>query len=418
MIRAELLRFIQCLNQTDVSQDEWRLVNIIHDNLDSIIPLGTGAGRRSKFIVAKAFPEFDSVSDQPPSDGSTSVSNDFGLRRLEHLTVGPFRGFGKQQEFDLASDVVLVYGANGTGKSSFCEALEFALLGQVEESSAKRMDQSHYLANARTASFEAPILMASFNDEAPEQVFADSDLYRFCFVEKNRIDDFSRIASFTPSQQEKLIASLFGISDFNEFVNNFNENLEPYIPQITTDAKALEELEISFVEQRRIIESKTETYGNLDEQEEVLARSYREGMSFAAVVQDVGSSEGGAIKAIMDQLSQPIQVKAGVTSIGMFDAEKAVRTSWQALSLLQATRVERALDLSYRKLYASILELQSLTPDKCPACDTPLLGPNSVASDPQPPHGRRPVRGDPEKQLLGEGGAPAFVLLRRVLDGF
>ncbi|CAM5507722.1 hypothetical protein RLIN73S_04993 [Rhodanobacter lindaniclasticus] len=31
----------------------------------------------------------------------------------------------------MSHDIALVYGANGTGKSSFCEALETAMLGYI-----------------------------------------------------------------------------------------------------------------------------------------------------------------------------------------------------------------------------------------------------------------------------------------------
>lgn len=41
------------------------------------------------------------------------------LGRLHRLEVGPFRGFMRQEVFDLTHDITLIYGANGTGKSSF-----------------------------------------------------------------------------------------------------------------------------------------------------------------------------------------------------------------------------------------------------------------------------------------------------------
>lgn len=40
------------------------------------------------------------------------------------------------ETFNLGSDITLVYGANGTGKSSFCEARETAMLGYFSEAQA------------------------------------------------------------------------------------------------------------------------------------------------------------------------------------------------------------------------------------------------------------------------------------------
>lgn len=47
------------------------------------------------------------------------------------MTVSGFRGFSTEQYFDLDGDVVLVSGPNGTGKTSFFDALLWALTGSV-----------------------------------------------------------------------------------------------------------------------------------------------------------------------------------------------------------------------------------------------------------------------------------------------
>jgi hypothetical protein len=45
-------------------------------------------------------------------------------------------------------------------------------------------------------------------------------------IEKNRLDDFARIAARTPGDQRQLIATLFGVDQFGEFVRGFNPNLD------------------------------------------------------------------------------------------------------------------------------------------------------------------------------------------------
>ncbi len=138
MVRAEFSRFIQSFDHTLASDDEWRIANIINDHLDSIIPLGAAAGRRSEFIVSVAYPNFDSLPVQAPQTIPESRNGIRRFRRLNELRVGPFRGFGRAEDFDLSNQVVLLYGPNGTGKSSFCEALELVLLGAVNDCSAKK----------------------------------------------------------------------------------------------------------------------------------------------------------------------------------------------------------------------------------------------------------------------------------------
>ncbi|HBN8055922.1 TPA: AAA family ATPase, partial [Pseudomonas aeruginosa] len=131
----------------------------------------------------------------------------------------------RQETFDLSHDITLVYGANGTGKSSFCEALEVAMLGSISEAQAKRVDQRTYCNNARLRRHVAPVLSSTAAGEA-QAVQPDEAEYRFCFIEKNRLDDFARIAARTPSDQRQLIATLFGVDQFSEFVRGFNPSLD------------------------------------------------------------------------------------------------------------------------------------------------------------------------------------------------
>jgi DNA sulfur modification protein DndD len=382
MIRAEFLRFVESLSHISVSQDEWRLLNIIKDELESIVPLGAAAGKRSRYLVHLAYPAFDSLPSQPPNTTSGPSSAVRRLSRLDALAVGPFRGFGTRQEFDLANQIILLYGPNGTGKSSFFEALEYCLLGTVNDCSTKRIGIQDYLKNARTRSFEKPELTGIYGSSEPEAVIANEDLYRFCFVEKNRIDDFSRIASFTSGQQERIIAALFGIGGFDSFVTNFNDSIDNYLEEDSAAARDLLTLETSLVAHREIVASKGNTLKALDEDEALLTNSYQQDLAYSAFVEAIGSQDSGAIKALTDQLAQPLKTTSGVIRVGLLDAVAGVRTAWQAYAELQSAKQARASEVSYRDLYMAVLALESTDSSVCPACETPLFGVASVVSNP------------------------------------
>lgn len=51
--------------------------------------------------------------------------------KLSSLEVESFRGFSARTDFDLNARTILILGPNGTGKSSFLDAIEFALFGDV-----------------------------------------------------------------------------------------------------------------------------------------------------------------------------------------------------------------------------------------------------------------------------------------------
>jgi len=383
MVRAEFSRFVDALSgAAAVTADEWRFINLISDNLEALVPLGTSAGKRAKYLVSVAYPGFAGVSVQPPSTSLGASAPARKLIQLNALTVGPFRGFGVPQDFDLSSQVTLLYGPNGTGKSSFCEALEYCLLGTVNDCSAKRISVREYLKNARTQSFESPTLLGCYVGAGPEPIIADEDVYRFCFVEKNRIDDFSRIASFTPAQQEKLIAALFGIGEFDAFVSNFNESIQPYLQQSSTAISELASLEKALISHRELAANKPLLLKALAEEEALLADSYESGISYPTFVQSIGGHETGIIKSLTDRLSLPVKIKTGVLRSVLSDAMGSVWTAWSRRAELQGEKEAKAKDISYRDLYTAVLTVESNDPTVCPACDTPLVGSTSVVSNP------------------------------------
>ncbi len=51
--------------------------------------------------------------------------------RILSMSVTGFRSFGRDTPVDLDADLVAIYGRNGTGKTSLCEAIEWGIIGEV-----------------------------------------------------------------------------------------------------------------------------------------------------------------------------------------------------------------------------------------------------------------------------------------------
>ena len=219
MIRAEYLRFLSTLTSADVAADVRKIANLVFQHLDILIPLSSAKGQRIKKMVQLTQKKWESISvDIQPTPEKTAKQT-CPFTQLKCLSVGPFRGFAKKEDFKLASQLTLIYGPNGTGKSSFCEALEQCLLGSVAEAESKRFrNQQDYLKNAHANRFETPTLIGTDNQGTDSPILANEALYRFCFVEKNRIDNFSRIAAQAPAKQTELISTLFGLDAFTDFI--------------------------------------------------------------------------------------------------------------------------------------------------------------------------------------------------------
>ena len=179
--------------------DVRRLANLILANFDGVARTTRNRSQRSIYLVEQVHRAWAEAQEGLPDIQPIAVEGAWPWQRLRHLTLGPFRGFRTPEPFDLQKRIILFYGPNGSGKTSFCEGLEYALLGSVEEADTKRIEPRVYLANTHAARFAAPVLLATSHQNREMPVAASIDTFRFCFIEKNRIDAFSRIAARPPS---------------------------------------------------------------------------------------------------------------------------------------------------------------------------------------------------------------------------
>lgn len=86
--------------------------------------------------------------------------------RLKRLTVRAFRGYVKEETFDLDSPVIILTGPNGRGKTSLFDAIQWALLGKLSRLTGSRDSQgTDFIGNA----FAAP------EDLAVELVFRQGE---------------------------------------------------------------------------------------------------------------------------------------------------------------------------------------------------------------------------------------------------
>jgi hypothetical protein len=70
-------------------------------------------------------------------------------------------------------------------------------------------------------------------------VVANADTHRFCFIEKNRLDAFARMAARPSAARTELIAALFGMERFNDFASHFNESMVAALARDSENERAL-----------------------------------------------------------------------------------------------------------------------------------------------------------------------------------
>ncbi|AKV06120.1 ATPase [Pseudomonas fluorescens NCIMB 11764] len=377
-IHSEYHRFLSHLAQREVHDDVRRLAHLVLNHLQPFAEVGAARRGRSTRLAPLAVAH---LAQMPVAYDGDARGPEAGpvLRHLHQLDVGPFRGFMRQETFDLSHDITLVYGANGTGKSSFCEALEVAMLGSISEAQVKRVDQRTYCNNARLRRHVAPVLSARGADEV-EVVQPDESEYRFCFIEKNRLDDFARIAARTPGDQRQLIATLFGVDQFSEFVRGFNPSLDQDLMLIGAQASQLAQRRLQLASSEQTITAYPQKVAGIEGLEHALAQRMSPGATYQACVDWLLGTpqQQGRLPYVQAQLDA---VPPAIHEVTLAQLQALLAEAYRLQGLWQESSgqlANRAGEVSYAKLYEAVLALADGA-TACPACGTGLA---AVAQDP------------------------------------
>jgi energy-coupling factor transporter ATP-binding protein EcfA2 len=348
------------------------MANLVLANLDHFAEVGANRRARSVRLAPLAVNNLlTTTAEIQLEELSNGREQIFG--RLQSITVGPFRGFMRQETFDLSREITLIYGANGTGKSSFCEALETAMLGSISEAKVKRVDHRVYCNNARLRRHETPVLTCMAGEARPATVTVNEDAYRFCFIEKNRLDDFARIAARTPGDQRQLIATLFGVDQFSEFVRGFNPDLDENLNLSGIKSLMLTSRRTQLAASEQIIRLNPEKLAQLDCDEALLAERIWQGKSFAEICDWLfGNGQvQGRLPYVQGLLNATPPKVYDITKANLEGLLAEVYRIDELLHAVTNQLADRASDVSYSQLYNAVLQL-SENATSCPACGTDL----------------------------------------------
>lgn len=358
------------LNEYDIT-----LVNILLKHCEDLIEAGGTAGGKRANKIAEYIGEKQGVCDKSIETLSFgSEKNTKKIKKLNVLEVDSFRGFSVSRTFNLDKQYVFLYGPNGSGKSSFSEALEYGLLGIIEDAEANKIKLSTYIKNTVTKKGKKPIITCTYENGSEDEAIIDYDAYRFAFVEKNRIADFSHISVLNSKNQSERIAALFGLSAFNEFVQGFTTNFdEKYLTTSSVTEKLFEEKKLSRdSKEKQLQESKDELNRIRDLLVEEIAKLKKQEIT--------------EVDSALDYLENPttgiLTVKIAerdkqyVTPISVEHIESFINYILKLQKNLKIVNENRnklsdmALQVNYKNLYEIISELEETT--SCPACGTNL----------------------------------------------
>lgn len=382
--KRDFERFVAWLHlpATQAPPEVKRLANLALAKFDGLAQTVRQHSQRSTYLVNHARKALAQTPDGPPVIQAVAADGAWPWQRLRNMTIGPFRGFRTPEPFDLQKRVILFYGPNGSGKTSFCEGLEYGLLGSVEEAETKRIHGRTYLANLHARRFEPPALRATDNQNREVAVESNPDTFRFCFIEKNRIDAFSRIAARPPAQRTELIATLFGMDKFNEFVGHFNESIDQQLVLTATKQLALTGKRNALATDQAMVNGEAKALLGLANEDAALALTHSAGMTYAGLKALIGTADApGRLQQLEGILNAVPPAAIGLSREGLLSAFEASRLGQEELTGITAKLDARSSQVSFKDLYTAVLALQATEGDQCPACDTPLADAKSNPFD-------------------------------------
>lgn len=376
IVGRELKHWCDSLNITDLNDFDITVINIIINHYDDLIVAGGTAGGKRANKFAEYINAKKGVCDKKLDMLSFETTEETKrIKRLKNLSVDSFRGFAVSRDFNLNKQYVFLYGPNGSGKSSFSEALEYGLLETIQEADANKIKLTTYIRNTLTKKSNEPKIMCIYDDNTESEAIANYELYRFAFVEKNRISDFSHISVLNSKTQNERISALFGLSIFNDFVQGFTTNFdEKYL-----SVKSM--TEDSFKERKAVRDSKEKQLKVIkDELKNIHNISQR-------AIKKLEKSEVTDIDTALNYLQNPHN---GILTLKIADRDKKHKEilSAEKIDVMKGIMKEisekisclidyknklsdKAMQVNYKILYEAIESLQET--DTCPACGTPIM---------------------------------------------
>ncbi|NPT58679.1 AAA family ATPase [Paraburkholderia elongata] len=358
------------------SEYEKKLAKLILDNFAKVESAGSAAGNRGKLIAKLINDAGESASMELNIEVDTPTSEHGKVTRLSQIKVKNFRGFSNEQTLAFKNLYTFIYGPNGTGKSSLCEALEYGLLGSIHEADAKRIELASYIKNSITKKSDLPVLSGVTHDGKDVVVSADQKSYEFCFIEKNRIEGFARVAATTAQAQQTRLASLFGLEDFNLFCTQFNENFDKYLDCTGKKAKELADKEKQISGQKAILLQIPAKEADVKKRQDAILSLFLNYKTLDEIKEHIsgGDSVDGLVKKNNAEIARLSSLKL-VVDPGI---ETIATETNRLIQLLNEGREARRFVMAYKDqlslgdLYSAILDNSERYQNKCPACESTL----------------------------------------------
>lgn len=226
------------LEKEDISNEYSILLKILWLSFDEIITKSKIARRIhilqliEKYLIDVEYQKIVDTTELPKTDAFLeSQGSETPKIKLEKIDIVNFRGFransdGTGRKIIFNGKTNLFFAPNGGGKSSLCEALEWLLTGDTSEHAQRNTESTDtYFQNRDVTEPSYKMtklhLLEEFSPDIPNMAFDR------CFLEKNRIEKFAKIATQKGVEVQNILGELFGLTEIVDFFKEFGQDLSP-----------------------------------------------------------------------------------------------------------------------------------------------------------------------------------------------
>jgi len=170
-----------------------------------------------------------------------------------------------------------------------------------------------------------------------------------------------------------MLAALFGLTAFNDFVSGFAASLENQLALALPKAAALELRRATTQADHQKVASVAEAHAAFDAQRTAVADRFEPGLTYPDLKARIGTPDApGRLHEIRAILDIPLPPLTGVAVADLTLLRRQARNLAGRLTEARAALAARGQEVSYRDLYQAVVALEPIHPDRCPACETPL----------------------------------------------
>lgn len=286
--------------------------------------------------------------------------------RINSVQIKNFKGFGQISDedrgvlFEFNKYKNILFAPNGGGKTSFCEALEYALTNNIKECVRRNIPLKRYISRDN----KNPKIEIKFNKRdicTDNFTREDHAFFEQCFIERNRLNEFAFLGSKdTKTNERDIMAIILGLNELEELINSFVQpkqfNLDEYKKfQINNRISELEAKKINLQKQIELFNDKIKKLFNqydiqsIDQISELIISKERE---LEILNKEINSYSEGLKEQNFEKLVSKLKEK-----ISHFE-------------MLQKQIEKDIVSLNLEEFYNALLKIES--GDFCPACNTPL----------------------------------------------